>query len=188
MKKCLILFIAVFLVIIQSGMKQLTAQQNSFLNESCQEFNINTYSKTADSILIGTVIDMESQVVTNKYGDKLILSDVTILVDEDLKDNIDQNERLTIKDVVGGTIGEISMRSSSDPFFQKNERTLTFLVQRDNLWSVLGGDRGKFTVDQKGEIVELGKSMPGPQGKFIATGKSLEQFKCNILQSLQGLK
>lgn len=132
--------------------------------------------READAIVVGTVGRVRSYRATNEWGDQLILSDVTILMEETLKGNAGSGRKLVLRGVEGGTTGGRTMMSSDAPLFTDRERIVLLLRQIDNgQWGFAGGDLGKIAIDASGGIPQLGITLDGlregigrgPDGEFL---------------------
>lgn len=114
---------------------------------------LSSLGKSAELIALGSVTIVRSQFATNEFGDQIVTSEVLFSVKESLKSKTPSV--LTIK-TVGGTVGDVTLQSSSEAFFKQGEVALVFLEGGPEVFSVVGGARGKFTIDNKGIVVELG--------------------------------
>jgi len=115
----------------------------------------------ADAIILGKVKDTQSQWSVDK---SVILTIVTLQVNEILKGKIDSNEVLL--QYPGGEVGDIGLKASDMPTFQRNELVLVFLksisdfqntkhspVITQNLFpafSIIGAAQGKYSIDIDG--------------------------------------
>ena len=92
-----------------------------------QPVDIPGRAKGADTVIVGTVLDVDSSWRSNKYGDRLIVSRATVLIEETIKG------RHTVTsvdvDVEGGTIGELSLKVSDMPTLTAGERAAFFLAR-----------------------------------------------------------
>jgi hypothetical protein len=86
-------------------------------------------AKGADTVVVGTILDVYSALQTNGHGDQLIVSRAVVLVEETLKG---QSAATTISvDVEGGTVGDLTLRVSDMPAVATGERA-TFFLTRGN--------------------------------------------------------
>ena len=83
-------------------------------------------AKGAESVIVGTVVDVHSSFRTNRHGDQLIVSRAVVLVEETLKG---RSATTTVEvDVEGGTIGDLSLQVSDMPSIAAGERAAFFLT------------------------------------------------------------
>jgi len=116
----------------------------------------------AHLIFSGRVTDVQSQLVQKDWGE-VIESNITIQPDEVLKGS--SQASIVLPNMLGGTIGETVMRASNTAFFRSGERVLLFLKEKSDLtasadgqWEVVDGTMGKLTIDDQGNVKELGMS------------------------------
>jgi hypothetical protein len=83
-------------------------------------------AKGAQVVVVASVTDVQSRFVANESGDQLIVSQVTLNVEESLKGN--ERKQLTMQ-IEGGTVGDLTLRVSDMPAMAKGERAVIFLDQ-----------------------------------------------------------
>ena len=79
----------------------------------------------SESVVVAKVMDLHATYETNEYGDQLIVSHVTLHVEESLKG---KPERSLEVDVVGGTVGNVTLDVSNMPRVYRGERAVFFLT------------------------------------------------------------
>jgi len=109
----------------------------------------------ADTIVLGTVT---SQASAWNAQHTAIYTDVTVAVEEVIKGT--PGAEVTFR-VAGGIVGDIGMRTSNDPVFQKGERVILFLDTREVPARIVGLHQGKYpvrdgTVKWDGRVVAVG--------------------------------
>lgn len=110
-------------------------------------------SQETDLILFGTVT---KQVSAWNDQHTAIHTDVTVAVEEAIKGS--PGEEMTFR-VSGGIVGDIGMRTSTDPVFQEGEQVIVFLNTGVVPARVTGHFQGKYTV-QNGTITRDGQREP----------------------------
>ena len=114
---------------------------------------------TADVIILGDVDNIRFEWSLNK---EIIYTITTLRIKEVWKGNILYPE--IIIQTPGGTIGDLNLKVSDTPVFQKGEEVLVFLKKIDDFsnignsftvslnyatsFSVFGGAQGKYSIDQ----------------------------------------
>jgi hypothetical protein len=101
--------------------------------------------RKAHRIVAGRVRDSRTYWSSNG---KLILTDYTIQVDENIKGSSPNVFRIT---TLGGRIGTLELHVSGMPTFRNDENVLLFTESSGSYEVVLGLGQGKFTVEN-GEI------------------------------------
>ena len=86
--------------------------------------NVEATAKKAKKVVVATVTDVDSSFATNRFGDQLIVSRVTVNVEETLKGQHADVVALTVE---GGTVGDLTLRVSDLPQFRRGERAVLFL-------------------------------------------------------------
>jgi hypothetical protein len=81
-------------------------------------------AKAASRVVVATVGDVSARWETNEHGDEVIVSDVTLHVEESLKGAAAKSLGMTI---LGGTVGDITLEVSSTPTLKRGERAVFFL-------------------------------------------------------------
>lgn len=88
--------------------------------------DIGSRARGAASVVVATVVDVQPRFGQNDYGDRLILSDVTLRVDEALKGPFTPISSVTVE---GGTIGSLALNVSDISVPQRNERAVFFVTK-----------------------------------------------------------
>ena len=81
-------------------------------------------AKGAKKVVVATVADVESEFGENDYGDRLILSRVSMRVDETMKG---PHEATVVMTIEGGTVGDLTLEVSDMPEMKRGERAVLFL-------------------------------------------------------------
>ena len=87
--------------------------------------DVGAQAKGANKVVVATVTDVQSAFGENDFGDRLILSHVTLQVSETLKGPHEPTVVITIE---GGTVGDLTLDVSDMPTLQKGGRTVLFLT------------------------------------------------------------
>jgi hypothetical protein len=103
--------------------------------------DVPTQARGAKRIVVGRVLDVQAQFQTNRFGDRLIISNVLLDVSETLKGTPASQLRLAVE---GGTVGDLTLRVSDLP-------------------AVHPGDRGVFFLDDDG----TGTNVPHDRGRGV---------------------
>jgi hypothetical protein len=111
-------------------------------------------SQGAESIVLGTVIDQVSA-----WNDlhTAIYTDVRLEVEEAMKGAV--GPEVTFR-IMGGAVGDIGMRTSTEPTFHRGERVIVFLHTGGSTTQLVGRQQGKFTVSddtvtQAGQVMAI---------------------------------
>ena len=86
--------------------------------------DVPTRARGAKQIVVGQVLDVQAQFQTNKFGDRLIVSNVLLDVSETLKGAPAAQVRLAIE---GGTVGDLTLKVSDLPAVKTGDRAVFFL-------------------------------------------------------------
>jgi hypothetical protein len=81
-------------------------------------------ARGAKKVVVGTVTNVTSTFDVNAYGDRLIVSNAQLHVDETLKGPKEPAVTFTVE---GGTVGELSLSVSDMPVMEVGERAVVFL-------------------------------------------------------------
>ncbi len=108
-------------------------------------------AKSAAKVVVATVSDVDSAFGENEFGDRLILSHVTMQVDETMKGAHEASIVVTIE---GGTVGEVTLDVSDMPKMEKGGRAVLFLSSApDGKYKPSGRGAGVVELDAKGRAV-----------------------------------
>lgn len=107
-------WISAFLLLLAGGATAL-AQPPATVTE---------LARGAARVVVATVGDVTAGWQTNEFGDQLIVSNVTLHVEEALKGGPAQALNM---DLIGGTVGDITLEVSSLPRLSRGERGVFFL-------------------------------------------------------------
>jgi hypothetical protein len=81
-------------------------------------------AKGSAKVVLATVTDVEAAFGENAYGDRLILSQVTMRVEETMKG---PHEAAVVVTLEGGTVGDLTLKVSDMPTLEKGKRAVLFL-------------------------------------------------------------
>ena len=82
-------------------------------------------TRGATKVILATVVDAEAEFGENEYGDQLILTQVTLEVNDTMKGAHEAGVVVTIE---GGTIGDLTLDVSDMPKMTKGQRAVLFLT------------------------------------------------------------
>jgi hypothetical protein len=114
--------------------------------------------KKAGTIVVGKVTGSRTYWSADH---KLILTDYTIDVDENIKG---QNRRRVAVTTLGGKIGDRELHVSGMPALQTGENAVLFIEQSGAYEIVVGMGQGKFTITN-GEVTNSVGGLAFPDGK-----------------------
>lgn len=83
----------------------------------------------AARVVVATVTDVTAAWQTNEFGDQLIVSNVQLHIEESLKGGPARSLNM---DLIGGTVGDITLEVSSLPQLARGERAVFFLEATPN--------------------------------------------------------
>lgn len=108
-------------------------------------------TRRAKKVVVARVASVESSFGTNDHGDQLILSRVTLDVEETLKGSHANSVSMTVE---GGTVGELTLKVSDMPAMKRGERAVLFLdetydghVPADRGHGIVRLDRSNHVAD-----------------------------------------
>src|SRR5262245_7231064 len=112
-------------------------------------------SRGAEAIVLGTVTDQLSA-----WNDlhTAIYTEARVEVEERIKGVV--GPEFTFR-ITGGQVGEIGMRTSTDPTFRQGERVIVFLHTSGSTIQLFGQQQGKVTVSDD-TVTQAGQVMPVP--------------------------
>src|SRR3954470_8657952 len=111
-----------------------------------QRLGLEDLVKRARTIVVGKVTNSRTYWTPDR---KLILTDYTIQVDENIKGSSSRTVAVTS---IGGRIGDVELHVSGMPSFQQGENAVVFIEESAGRQVVLGLGQGKFTVTN-GEVI-----------------------------------
>ena len=111
-------------------------------------------SQRAETIVLGTVTYQRSAWNSQHTA---IYTDVSVEVEEAMKGVA--GPEVTFR-IAGGEVGNVGMRTSTDPTFRVGERVIVFLRAEGSTAQLVGRRQGKFrvnndTVTQEGQVVPV---------------------------------
>ena len=133
-----------------------------------QADKIDKRAEEATNIVVGKIKQIKSFHATNKWGDNLIMSEVTLKVDKVQKG--DKVEEVAFI-VEGGTVGDIVLRVSSVPLFEEGEELVLYLKQKDGRFEYLDSTRIEAS-DTKGKSTPPSSKQSIPCCKTFAKWQS----------------
>src|SRR6188472_4283424 len=86
--------------------------------------NVGASAKGAERVVVAVVEDVTARFDVNEFGDRLIVSQAWVRVDETLKG---AHVNLMPVDIEGGTIGDLTLRVSDLPVLRPGDRAVFFL-------------------------------------------------------------
>lgn len=129
--------------------------------------DLETRARGAARIVVAVVTDMQARFDVNEHGDQLIVTQVMLSVDESLKGS---GSSVVAVDVEGGTIGDLTLRVSDMPTFQRGERAVFFLSQ---------GPVGNLVPHRRG----LGVLKLDAQGRIRGSNVTLAEVRAAVRAS-----
>lgn len=118
----------------------------------------------AAAVVVGAVENATSLYRTNRYGDNIIVSQLSVRVTEQLKGN---TPGFVILEVDGGTVNGITMRTSDLPVLNPGDNVVFFLDQ---------GPSGEYTPHLRGQgLLRLDKS-----GMVERSSLSLDEIRRQV--------
>jgi hypothetical protein len=96
-------------------------------------------AQRSERVIVATVVDVAPVFDVNEFGDQLIVSKLTLRVDETMKGPADKSVELSVE---GGTIGDLTLDVSDMPTLKRGERA-AFFVDRAKDGSLVPHGRGQ---------------------------------------------
>ena len=106
-------------------------------------------AKKAQKIVVATVVGVESSFGLSQHGDQLILSRVTLDVEETLKGSHAEAVAVTLE---GGTVGDVTLKVSDMPMLRPGERAVMFLDSRFNEHVPTDRGNGVLKLDRGNKV------------------------------------
>jgi hypothetical protein len=124
---------------------------------SGQPVDVAARAAEAGKVVVGTVFSVQGRFAENEFGDRLIVSDVLVRVDEELRSNVPQTGQfssfLALK-VEGGTVGNLRLEVSDMPALGPGERAVFFLDQETaGVYELHRRDLGVLKLDTGGNVL-----------------------------------
>lgn len=173
-----------------SNTKQMNNDETLYGESSASliPFNQSELRTNSDTIVIGTVKEILPSKWNSIDGKKpndfegfstfcLIYTDIIIYVDEYLENPLSSKE-VTVR-VEGGTVGNDTLTTESEPTFKPGEKVLIYLTKDTNTgtkdigpehFRITGSLQGKYTLTDDGKAVRLGKTVS--QNELLNTIKN----------------
>jgi hypothetical protein len=86
---------------------------------------VNERVRGAERVVVASVSDVTGAFATNEFGDQLIVSQVSLVVEESLKG---KPTPALVLEVEGGTVGDLTLEVSSLPRMTPGERAVFFVT------------------------------------------------------------
>jgi hypothetical protein len=110
-----------------------------------EKLTVEELTARADSILVGEVTD----IVCHQESEGNIYTQVTLAVEQTIKG---QKKEAVNLSVPGGELNGQTLWVEDAPSFQRGERVVVFLEEREGIFTVVGGFQGKFTIDNNNTV------------------------------------
>lgn len=88
------------------------------------QIDVATHARGSTRVVVATVTDVDSEFDVNDFGDRLIVSRVSLRIEEALKG---PRETAVVMTIEGGTVGELTLSVSDMPVMARGERAVLFL-------------------------------------------------------------
>ena len=111
------LFLAVVTVCLTSVLASASSER---------PVSVQARAKGAQRVVVATIVDVRPRFHVNEFGDRLIVSDTLVQIDETLKGPGASMLEVTLE---GGTIGDLTLNVSDMPSLRVQERAVLFLEQ-----------------------------------------------------------
>jgi hypothetical protein len=109
------------------------------------DIDVGAQAKGAAKVVVATVSDVQMAAGQNEFGDELILSHVTLRVDETLKGPHTPTVVMTLE---GGTVGDVTLAVSDMPTLEKGNRAALFMTpSRGSSHAPYGRGAGVMKLD-----------------------------------------
>lgn len=106
----------------------------------------------AQGVLVGTVVGVRARVQKNEWGDVLIVSRLSVAVDEVLKGSA--ASRITDVDVEGGTLNGVTLHVAHQPALDRGDRAALIVdAGPAGAWVPHQKSRGVLKLDASSRIV-----------------------------------
>lgn len=117
---------------------------------SAQAVDVRTRAAEAERVVVATVFSVQGRFAENEFGDRLIVSDVLLRVDEELKGPFSPFLNVTVE---GGALGNLRLEVSDMPVLEPDERAVFFLdEQAPDRYRLHRRDLGVLRLDASGNI------------------------------------
>lgn len=115
-----------------------------------EKLTVQQLASRADSILVGKVTD----IACYEEGEGNIYNQVTLSVEQTIKGETKQAVNVRVP---GGELNGQTLWVEDTPSFQTGERVVVFLEEREDIFTVVGGFQGKFSIENNNMV---GGNMP----------------------------
>ena len=99
-----------------------------------------TRARGAKRVVVGHILDVQAQFQTNRFGDRLIVSNVLLEVTETLKGAPAATLKVAVE---GGSVGDLTLKVSDLPAVHPGERGVFFLDDEAGGTTHVPHDRGR---------------------------------------------
>ena len=86
--------------------------------------DVSGLAKGAEKVVVASVQQVQSRFDTSEFGDRLIVSDAALVVEETLKGPHSTSTSVTVE---GGTVGDLTLDVSDMPRLKAGDRAVVFL-------------------------------------------------------------
>ena len=86
--------------------------------------DVSGLAKGAEKVVVASVQHVDSRFDTSEFGDRLIVSDAALVVEETLKGPHSASASVTVE---GGTVGDLTLDVSDMPRLKAGDRAVVFL-------------------------------------------------------------
>ena len=132
--------------------------------------NVGENAKGSAKVVLATVTNVDAEFGENAHGDRLILSHVTMRVDETMKGPHEADVVVTLE---GGTVGDLRLDVSDMPKLEKGHRAVLFLT------SAPGG--GYVPHGRGSGVVEV-----GPDNRAIGANLTVDDIRAAVQAAGKG--
>ena len=106
-------------------------------------------ARRSKAIVVGTVSQVDSMFATSEFGDQLIVTRVTLAIEETLKGTPDATVTMTVE---GGTVGGLTLKVSDMPALTIGDRAMVFLSGAFNTYTPTDRGQGILALDAANEV------------------------------------
>ncbi len=110
-------------------------------------------TRSADVVFVGVVQSIKGRWTTNRFGDRVVVSDVNLKVKEGIKGKL--NSPSAKLEVEGGKVGDDIFAASDAPTFKKGEQVVVFGKGSAARLRIVGGLSGRLRIGKNGVVSKL---------------------------------
>ena len=123
-------------------------------------------ARGAGRVVVAQVVDVQPRFDVNEYGDRLIVSQAVVSVEESLKG---PHSSVVLVDFEGGSIGGLSLNVSDMPSLKHNDRAVFFLESTPTR-------TGAYRLRRRG----LGVMRLDSANRILGNGMTLDQVRAAV--------